>query len=347
MTFNIPPVSTVMDDLIRRRIDSRTKPPGALGELEALAFTLARVLGTPPFQATPPEIRAPRLLIMAGDHGVAEFGVSIAPQAVTRQMVSNFLAGGASVNAFARQADLPVTVVDWGMRTALDDERIIDARLGAGTAAFHQGPAMDRNCVEAGFEHARSLIGRLHHEGTNLIALGEMGIGNTSSASALMAALTGHPVAACVGRGTGVNDIQLARKKALITQALRRHREALFDPIDTLAALGGFELVGLVGAILAGAEAGMAVVIDGFMVSVAAMYACAIAPEAREYLIFSHQSEERGHALALDWLAARPLLSLGLRIGEGSGAALALPMLRSALAFYNEMASFDDAGVTV
>ncbi|MCM2130487.1 nicotinate-nucleotide--dimethylbenzimidazole phosphoribosyltransferase [Larsenimonas rhizosphaerae] len=342
MPFTISLPSDAHDALIQARIDSKTKPPGALGMLERLALQAARALG--PEQ---PRVERPRLLVFAGDHGVSDEGVSIAPSIVTTQMVSNFLAGGASVNVFARQAGLPVTVVDCGIRVPVEDERIINHRLGAGTAAIHLAPAMSEAAMQEGLANSRRLIGTLKAEGTNVIALGEMGIANTTASSALLAALTGAPVSDCTGRGTGIDAPTLLRKKAVICQALQRHQTALDQPETLLATLGGFEIVGLVGAILAAAEAGMLVLIDGFIVTVAAAVACAMVPQARAWLIFSHCSDERGHRLALDWLEAEPLLSLGLRIGEGSGAALALPLLHAALAFYNDMATFEQAGVTV
>ncbi|WP_106476980.1 nicotinate-nucleotide--dimethylbenzimidazole phosphoribosyltransferase [Phytohalomonas tamaricis] len=341
--FSIPPLSHDLDASIQQRIDQKTKPRGALGELEALALHLVRLLG-----GERPVICSPTMLVFAGDHGVAAEGVSIASSDVTQQMVRNFLTGGASINVFCRQAEMALRVIDNGIIEAPEAHPLlVSHRLGAGTQAIHRDQAMTPETVEVGFANSRELINTLANGGCNLVGIGEMGIGNTTPASALMAALTGLPLSVCIGRGTGVSDAQLLRKKEIVRQALQLHAHRLRDPAQALAALGGFEIVGMTGAVLAAAERGMAVVIDGFISTVAALVACALEPHARDYLIFSHSSNERGHVALLDWLEATPILQLNLRMGEGAGAALALPLLRSAVAFYNEMATFEQAGVVV
>ncbi|RKR06263.1 nicotinate-nucleotide-dimethylbenzimidazole phosphoribosyltransferase [Kushneria sinocarnis] len=341
--FSIAEPAHDRDEVIRARIDSRTKPPGALGRLEALALQLARLYGN-----ERPQLQQPTMLVFAGDHGVAGEGVSIAGSAVTGQMVRNFLEGGASINAFCRQSDMALRVVDCGMLEPLPTHpMLIDHRLGAGTAPLHREAAMPDSAVARGMANARQLVSDLNDAGCNLIGLGEMGIGNTTSASALMAALTGLPVQACIGRGSGIDDKALLHKQEIVRLALQLHADASGDPRRALAALGGFEIVGMTGAVLAAAERGMGVLVDGFITTVAALVACRIEPAARHYLIFAHCSGEQGHAALLEYLQAQPLLSLELRMGEGAGAALALPLLRSALGFYNDMASFEQAGVVV
>ncbi|MFC0268524.1 nicotinate-nucleotide--dimethylbenzimidazole phosphoribosyltransferase [Kushneria aurantia] len=341
MTFDITPLSRDADVDIRRRIDARLKPPGALGELETLALQLVRLLGD-----SQPQLTSPTLLLFAGDHGVVTEGVSVAGAEVTALMVSRFGAGDASVNVFCRQAQMALRVIDCGIVTPPAAQAwLTDARLGAGTAPLHREAAMSLAQLDEGLANGRRLAHEQHHRGSNLIALGEMGIGNTTSASALMAALTRLPVSACVGDGSGIDADTYRRKRDIVTQALARHAAVLDSPRDSLAALGGFEIVTMVGAILGAAECGMAVLVDGFITTVAACYACRLYPATRDYLIFAHCGSERGHRALLDELEARPLLSLQLRMGEGAGAALALPLLRSALAFYNEMASFADVGL--
>ncbi len=343
MTFNISPPDGANDVSIQAHIDSRLKPPGSLGTLETTAAALVRILG--PSQ---PTIESPVMLLFAGDHGVAAEGVSIVAPSVTHLMVHHFLKGDASINTFCRQADMALKVIDCGTLKAHDPHpQLVDHRLGDMTAPFHREPAMTLEQLETGFENSRQLIETLHGSGCNLIALGEMGIGNTTSASALMAALTHLPFEMCIGAGSGVTPIIMKRKQDIVQLGLQRHAQALHDPRSTLAALGGFEIVSMVGAILAAAEKGMVILVDGFITTVAALCACRIAPQARGYLIFSHCGHERGHKPLLDQLEAAPLLHMGLRLGEGSGAALALPLLRSALAFYHEMASLEEAGVTL
>ncbi|WP_189515504.1 nicotinate-nucleotide--dimethylbenzimidazole phosphoribosyltransferase [Kushneria pakistanensis] len=343
MTFNISPPDGANDASIQAHLDSRLKPPGALGVLEATAASLVRILG-PSTHA----IRSPVMLLFAGDHGVSAEGVSIVAPSTTHLMVHHFLEGNASINSFCRQADLALKVIDCGtLQAHAPHPQLVDHRLGEMTAPFHREPAMTLEQLETGFENSRRLIGELHADGCNLIALGEMGIGNTTSASALMAALTHLPFDVCIGAGSGVTPTIMKRKQDIVQLGLQRHSQALQDTRTTLAALGGFEIVSMVGAILAAAEKGMVVLVDGFITTVAALCACRMAPEARGYLIFSHCGDERGHRPLLEQLDAVPLLHMGLRLGEGSGAALALPLLRSALAFYYEMASLEEAGLVL
>ena len=345
--FTVVEVSRARDAQIQHKIDNKTKPLGALGQLETLALQLARVQGD-----TQLRIAQPTMLVFAGDHGIAEAGVSIAPSSVTTQMVINFANGGAAINVLCRQLGLDLAIIDCGiLQPVLDVPQVINQRLGAGTGAIHKRAAMTLGAVTQGFEMARDLVERYHQAGCNLIALGEMGIGNTSSAAAVMAAITGLPAQECVGRGTGIDAATLKRKVMLVEQALLIHHDQLFtdgkaDAHRILACLGGFEIVQMTGAMLAAAERNMLVVVDGFIATAAALVAVTIAPNARDYMIFAHESEERGHKLMLKHLHARPLLQLGLRLGEGTGAALALPLIQAAANLYNEMASFEHAGVT-
>lgn len=351
VSFQISPVSKAQDLLIQQKIDLKTKPPGALGQLESLALQIARVQATDLQQTDLPQtdvlkIIHPTMLVFAGDHGIAAEGVSIAPSEVTRQMVQNFAHGGAAINVFCRQVGFKLEVIDCGILTPVEGvEGIIDQRLGAGTGAIHLEPAMALETVDKGFAMARDLIERHHQAGCNLVAFGEMGIGNTSAAAAIMAAIMQLDVIDCVGRGTGINSETLERKLMLIELALLLHQSALTGPKSVLACLGGFEIVQMTGAMLAAAERKMLVVVDGFIATAAALVAVQIAPNVRDYLIFAHQSDEQGHQRMLEFLQAKPLLSLGLRLGEGTGAALALPLIQASVNFYNQMASFSDAGI--
>ncbi|WOT05844.1 nicotinate-nucleotide--dimethylbenzimidazole phosphoribosyltransferase [Shewanella youngdeokensis] len=339
--FTINPVSAEFDTDIQHKIDRKAKPVGALGDIEALAFHIAKVLGK-----DQPIITQPKMMIFAADHGIAGSGVSIAPSEVTRQMVQTFMAGGAAINVFTRQVGLELEVIDCGIETPFTaDSGVIDQRIGAGTEPFNQRAAMSLDTVKLGFKKATDRVEYHHQNGCNLIAIGEMGIGNTSSAAAIMSALSGFPAADCVGRGTGIDPEAFKRKQGLIEDALLLHRNELDHPLKILACLGGFEIVQMTAAILAAAERGMLVVIDGFITTAAAMLAVSINADCRDYMIFSHQSDEKGHYLMLEFLQAKPLLKLGMKLGEGTGAALAFPLIQAAANFYNDMASFDDAGI--
>lgn len=346
LSFAIPQLAHHNEAAIQARIDQKTKPLGALGRLETVALQLALIQ-----QREQIAIDKPTLLVFAGDHGIAQQGVSIAPSAVTRQMVLNFLAGGAAVNCFCQANQMALKVVDAGILEPIEDARLIVQRLGSGTADLSSQAAMTTAQAEQGIQLGYALAKAQAAAGCTLLAFGEMGIGNTSSAAALLCAMTQLPVAACVGRGTGINESQLQCKQKLVAQALqrltKRPEQQGHDPLTLLAELGGFEIAQITGAILGAAEAGIAMLIDGFIVTAAAMLAVRIAPGCRDYMIFAHGSAEGGHALMLESLRARPLLDLGLRLGEGTGAVLALPLLRAACAFYNDMASFESAGVTV
>ena len=347
--FNISPLSNVHQAAIEQKINNKTKPLGALGQLEALASQLVKIYtqNKDDINDFCPQITNPQLIVFAGDHGVASKGVSIAPSEVTGQMVANFAQGGAAINVFCQQLGWQLSVVDCGILQAPAPEfNVLEQRLGTSTHAFHQQPAMSIATVAKGFRLANSLIKEKHLQGCNLIAFGEMGIGNTTSASAIMSALLGIPAYESVGKGTGVSDEVMLTKQQIIEQALTLHQDSLSDPIEILACFGGFEIVQMTGAMLAAAERKMAIVIDGFISTAAALVAIAINADVKDYFIFAHCSGEQGHQKMLDAVNAKPLLNLGMRLGEGTGAALCLPLIQSALAFYNDMASFEQAAVT-
>jgi nicotinate-nucleotide--dimethylbenzimidazole phosphoribosyltransferase len=323
---------------LQARIDGKTKPLGALGRLERLAVQLGCILGT-----DTPRLQQPQMLVFAADHGLAAHGVSAYPSDVTWQMVENFLAGGAAVSVLARQHGLALTVVDAGVRHDFAPRAgLVQRKIAPGTADALAGPAMtEAQCaaaVAAGREVVQSLPG-------NAVLLGEMGIGNTSAAALLMARLTGEALSVCTGRGTGLDDEGLARKRSVLQAVLARHSQAV-EPLASLAAFGGFEIAMLCGAVLEAALQRRVVVVDGFIASSAVLVAARLQPAVLQRCVFAHCSQETGHAAMLRHLDAEPLLDLGLRLGEGSGAALAWPLLESACRILAEMASFESAGVS-
>ena len=336
---------------IRDRINAKTKPLGALGQMESLAERIALIQSRRKPVPERIEINQPVMLVFAADHGIAAHPVSIAPQAVTFQMVMNFLAGGAAINCFCRANDVDMRIIDAGVITAVetDDSRFISARIAAGTADITEQSAMTRFQLIQAINSGAQIANQQIDSGSNVLAFGEMGIGNTSCASALLALVEGVPVSQAVGKGTGITEAQLQEKIRLIQQAVNRVRSAhpQLPPEVVLMEAGGFEIAQMVGAMLAGAERGITLLIDGFIVSVAALIAVRIEPSCRDYMVFAHCSAEKAHIATLDALGARPLLDLELRLGEGTGAALAVPLLRAACAFYNDMATFESAGVTV
>lgn len=341
MTLSIQPPDTHLDLEIKARIDNKTKPPGSLGVLEEVAFKLGRIQ-----RSLEPEICKPTMLVFAGDHGIVAEGVSPFPQAVTRQMVQNYLAGGAAINVFARLNGWDLRVVDAGVNAIFDAHpNLLDRKIGMGTSNYLHGPAMTATQREQAFEHGRQLVAELAEAGCNTLAFGEMGIGNTSSAALLMHLVLGDPLDQCVGRGTGLDDFGLEHKRQVLARALENNGK----PQDAYAAIqvfGGFELAMICGAMLEAGRRNMLILIDGFIVTATLLVALTLEPHLIHYCLFSHKSEEKGHCRMLDWLNARPLLNLDLRLGEGTGAALALPLVRAAVGFLGEMASFESAGVS-
>ncbi len=342
MSLNLPPVPDLhQPDLaaaLRHKISRKTVPEGALGRMAALAERLGLILGT-----AEPHLSAPQLLVCAADHGIAARGVSAYPSDVTWQMVDNFLAGGALVRVLARHHGIAQTVVDCGVRHDFAPAPgLVIRKIAPGTQDSSQGPAMSAaQCAQAlanGIELVKTLPG-------NALLLGEMGIGNTSAASLLVARLGDIDVAEVTGAGTGLDAAGIARKTAVLRQALAANAAAA-APLDALAALGGFEIATLTGAVLQAANERRVIVVDGFIASSAVLVASRIAPAVLQRCVFAHRSDERGHARLLGLLGAEPLLALGLRVGEGSGAVLAWPLLESSGRILNEMASFESAGVS-
>jgi len=319
-----------------------TKPPGSLGQLEMLAEWLAARQGT-----ERPAADRLAITVFAADHGLASEGVSAFPQAVTGEMVKNFAHGGAAISVLARELGAKLEVVNLGtLKDTGPLPGVIDTRLGPGTAnALHEA-AMSTEQLQAALAAGRGAVARTKDKGSQLFIGGDMGIGNTASATACACALLDLPAAALTGPGTGLDAAGVARKAALIQQALDRHRESLGEPLEILRRLGGFEIAALTGSYIACAQHRLPVLVDGFITSAAALLAVRIQPGTRDWLLFCHRSAEPGHARILEALGAEPLLDLGLRLGEGSGAAAAVPLLRLACALHNGMATFADAGVS-
>ena len=338
----IPPVDTAAAGAAARRQATLTKPPGSLGQLEQLGVRLAAMTGR-----LDPPLGDAVVFTLAGDHGVAEESVSAYPQAVTGQMVLNFLRGGAAVNVLARQLGARVVVADLGVAGELPaDPGLRSRRVRPGTDNLARGPAMSREEALAAVDAGRELVHDELRSGLDVALTGDMGIANTTPSACLVCHFTGLDPAQVVGRGTGVDDAGLARKVDVVRRALEVNATAAAEPLGALAALGGLEIAGLVGVVLEAASRRRPVVVDGFVSTAAAMAAAAMAPGCRGYLVAAHRSQELGHAAALAALGLRPLLDLDLRLGEGTGALLALPVLRAAVAVLNEMATFAEAGVS-
>jgi nicotinate-nucleotide--dimethylbenzimidazole phosphoribosyltransferase len=341
--FNIVAPDQGLAAALQHKIDQKTKPLGALGQLEAVAKKIGLIQ-----QSLTPQLKQPQMLVFAGDHGAAKAGVSAFPQEVTWQMVENFLAGGAAINVFSRQNGLALSVVDAGV--AHDFGRrpgLIDAKIAPGTANYIEQSAMTVAQCALAISSGAEIVRGLAAAGCNVVGFGEMGIGNTAAASLITHCLTGASLAECVGRGTGLDDAGLVRKQGLLEQALQRYRAhgGSDEPLAVLAEFGGFEIAMMAGAMLAAAEVGMVILVDGFIVTSAALTAAKLFPALVDYCVFCHRSAEPGHLAQLRALEAGPMLDLGLRLGEGTGAALAYPLVQAALSFLSEMASFESAGV--
>jgi len=342
MTLKLPEIADLRDEslaaALQHKIDRKTVPHGALGRLAALGKTLGLILGTPE-----PLLMQPQLVVFAADHGIAARGVSAYPSDVTWQMVGNFVAGGAAVSVLARQHGIAQTVVDCGVRHDFEPAPgLIVRKIAPGTQDCSTGPAMTLAQCEQAVGNGIALLKALPG---NALLLGEMGIGNTSAASLLVARLGGVDLAEVTGAGTGLDAAGVARKTAVLREALAANAQAT-EPLAALAALGGFEIATMVGSVLQAAAERRVIVVDGFIASSAVLVASKLAPQVLQHCVFAHRSDERGHARLLNLLGAEPLMDLGLRVGEGSGAALAWPLLRSACAILNEMASFESAGVS-
>ncbi|HEY9048071.1 MAG TPA: nicotinate-nucleotide--dimethylbenzimidazole phosphoribosyltransferase [Ohtaekwangia sp.] len=340
--FKIKPLATSLQATLQKKIDKKTKPLGALGKLEELALQIGMIQ-----QTLSPALTNPYILVFAGDHGIAEEGVSAYPQEVTWQMVMNFIQGGAAINVFCRQHNITLNVVDAGVKYTFPEnlEGLIYNKIAMGTANFLKGPAMTIEQTQRCLSTAADIVNAIHAKGCNVIGFGEMGIANTTSASALMSLFCDIPVAQCVGRGTGLDDAAFQHKIDVITRALKQYNKH-DTPITMLATFGGFEIAQIAGAMLQAAENSMVILVDGFITTAAYLVAQAIDPAVKDYCIFCHQSQERGHGLMLQAIDVQPLLELNMRLGEGTGAAVAYPLLQSAVAFLNDMASFESASVS-
>ena len=338
---SIAPPDTGAIELARTRQQQLTKPAGSLGKLEDIAVHIAGVTGQPL-----PKITQKAVIIMAGDHGVTSEGVSAYPAAVTAQMVHNFLRGGAAINVLAQYVGAKVIVVDVGVATEITHPDLLSRKVAFGTANMVLEPAMTRAQMLEAIQVGMDVCDAQLDQGIDLVATGDMGIGNTTASSAITAALLQTPVALVTGRGTGIDDEQLAHKIQVIEQALARHAPNPGDPLDVLMKVGGLEIAGLVGVIVAAASRRVPVVIDGFISGAAALVAVELNPLIREYLLAGHASVERGHRLILDRLGLSPLLDLKLRLGEGTGAVLAMSIIEAALHAHCEMATFEEAGVS-
>ncbi|MGB6242381.1 MAG: nicotinate-nucleotide--dimethylbenzimidazole phosphoribosyltransferase [Castellaniella sp.] len=342
MDAELPPIVPIRDETLslrlQQRIDLKTKPRGSLGRLESLAHQIGLIRGT-----VSPRLSPPTVFVFAADHGVAAEGVSAYLQEVTWQMVENFLAGGAAITVLARQQDVALRIVDAGVKHDFGSRAgLIDRKIRAGSGNLAIEPAMTaQECRQA----LRAGMDLMADVDSDVIGFGEMGIANTTPAAALMHALTGISVADCVGAGTGVDAQGMARKIRVIQHAMQRHAGAQ-TPLDVLAALGGLEIAMMTGAMLGAASRRRVLLIDGFIATSALLVAARLAPAILDYCVFCHQSDERGHARMLQALGARPLLDMGLRLGEGTGCVLAWPLVQAAAAFLCDMASFEEAGVS-
>lgn len=344
MTFDLPqitPVGHEIESQIKATIDTKTKPLGSLGQLEDLALALGLIQ-----QSTKPAIANPKMIVFAGNHGATVEGISAYPSAVTEQMVLNFIAGGAAINAFCGLFDIDLEIVNIAveMPDAPVVSNFVNTPIASSTRNYLVEPAMTVDELHAALALGAARVRNAFQAGTNVVLLGEMGIGNSASAALLTSSFTGRDIGDCVGRGTGLDDSGLKHKVKVLEETMRRHGIAQ-DALEVLRTYGGFEIAAMTGAMLQAAHHGIAVVVDGYIATSAALAAVKVSPAVRDYLIFSHRSQEPGHTFALSVLGGKELLNLGLRLGEGSGAALALPLLLAACEFLDKMATFDSAAV--
>ncbi len=327
--------------IARERQDTLTKPTSSLGTLEDISIQIAGITGNPS-----QGIKDKVIITMAGDHGVTEAGVSAYPSEITGQMIYNFLNGGAAINVLARHVGARVVVVDMGVAVDIVSETLVDKKIGYGTANMINGPAMTHDDAVRSIEAGIEVLELEAEKGMDIVGVGDMGIGNTTPSSAIAAVITGAAVRAVTGRGTGLDDEGLERKIEVIEKAISVNHLNKKNPIDVLAKVGGFEIGGMVGVMLAAASHRIPVVIDGFISGAAALIAYEIAPAVKDYMIASHQSVERGHSVVLDYIGLKPLLDLDMRLGEGTGAALGISIVEAACKILNEMATFEAAGVS-
>lgn len=342
MNFTITKPNQALKSALVDKINHKTKPLGALGMLEAVALQIGLMQ-----QSLEPKLTHPTMLVFAGDHGIVEAGVSPYPQAVTAQMVINFLQGGAAINVFTTQNNIRLRVVDAGVNHQFaDNANLINAKIALGTRNFLAEAAMTTSQCERAIEMGAKIVDAEIAAGCNVFAFGEMGIGNTSSASCLMSVLCGLPIEDCVGRGTGLDDAGLHHKTNILAHAIAHHALNQGDAKQVLATFGGFEIAMMVGAMLQAAASGCTLLIDGFITTAALLVAVKLQPNILHYCVFTHCSDEAGHQKMLAFLNVKPLLKIDLRLGEGTGAALAYPLVNASVNFLNQMASFESAKVS-
>lgn len=338
----IRPVDRTVEDAARMRQNSLTKPPGSLGVLEEIGIRIAGMKGTPR-----PRISYKTIITMAGDHGVSEAGVSAYPKEVTAQMVHNFLNGGAAINVLARHIDSSVLVVDMGVASDMpDDPRLLSKKIGYGTKNMACEPAMTREQAIRSVEAGIKVVNDEVENGLDIVGTGDMGIGNTTPSAAITSAVTGLTPYEATGRGTGIDDSAFENKVRAIEEALSLHNPDPKDGLDLLTKIGGFEIGGIAGVIIGAAANRVPVVIDGFISGAGALIASVLAPQCKDYLIASHLSVEKGHKAQLKQLGLKPLLDLNLRLGEGTGAAIAIGLVEASCKILDEMATFEEAGVS-
>ncbi len=342
ISFQISPLDDTFKSELQQKIDHKTKPLGALGRLEEVALQIGLIQNT-----LAPYLSKPTILVFAGDHGIANSGVSSYPQAVTAQMVLNFFSGGAAINVFAQQNGFVLRVIDAGVNHVFEPApNLINAKIGMGTANFLQQSAMTEAQCQQALTLGADLAKKEIDAGCNVMGFGEMGIGNTSSASCLMSLLCGLPIEDCVGRGTGLDAAGLIKKTEILKQAIQHHALSGGDAMQVLTTFGGFEIAMMAGAMFCAAEKKTLLLIDGFIATSALLVVAKMQPDIVDYCVFAHCSNENAHRVMLNHLGAKPLLDLGLRLGEGTGAALVYPLVQAAVNFLTEMASFESAGVS-
>lgn len=342
MDFDIKPIfNNKLEAILQNKINTKTKPIGALGTLETIALQIGMIQNT-----DQPSLKNPTIVVFAGDHGIAKKGeVNPYPQEVTAQMVYNFLNQGAAINVFCKQNNIDLKIVDAGVNHDFGvTPGLIDAKIGFGTKNYQDKPAMNIEQCSLAIQKGADIIIDTHTTGCNSIGFGEMGIGNTSAASLLMSYFTKIPMAECVGSGTGLDTSAIKIKQQILSEVYQKYTPS--SPLEALAIFGGFEIAMIVGAILKAAELKMTIMIDGFIVTAAFLAAYDIHSEVLDYCTFTHTSGEQGHEKMLEFLQKEPILNLGMRLGEGTGTAVAYPIIKSAVAFLNTMASFESAGVS-
>lgn len=339
--FNITKPKPGLKEEINHKIDFKTKPLGSLGQLESIARQVCLIQ-----QTLSPTLTKPSIVVFAGDHGLAKEGVSAYPQEVTHQMVLNFLSGGAAINVFSQQHGIDLKIVDAGVNFDFGQQPgLVDAKIGMGTKNSLKGASMTEDQLNTAIQKGAEIVNNIQASGSNIIGFGEMGIGNTSAASLIMSHICNIPIKKCVGRGTGVDDAGWQKKVDILKQVQKKHAQ-ISNTSELLQAVGGFEIAMMTGAMLQAAANQMIVLVDGFIATSAFLCAQSLHPNIKPYALYCHQSDESGHQQMLEFLHADPIIRMNLRLGEGTGCALAYPLIQSSVDFINKMASFESAGVS-